>query len=96
MTYLGKMSDLSKSIINLHGITLNEAKSKSRRPDILLARIEIVKKLRSEGYSLPMIGRFLNKHHTSIIYYTKQKSIDRPYKPVIDKNPQIQDWEFWA
>lgn len=39
----------------------------SRDPLSYEARCGIIKTLRENGYSLPQIGRILNRHHTSIM-----------------------------
>lgn len=52
------------------------------------ARIEIAKRLRARGYSMPQIGRVLNRDHTTIVYYLG--GAKRTVAPLLWRKPIIR------
>jgi len=68
-----------KEVLSRHQLTEEEVTSKSHRDFMVLARIEIANRLRSElKYSYAKIGQLLNRDHTTIIFYCgrmKQKPV---------------------
>ena len=51
----------------LYGFTADDIRGPSLRREHVLARAAIARELKAYGYSLPGIGRALNRHHTSIL-----------------------------
>lgn len=47
-----------------------------RSTHIVAARRSVARALRDKGYSLPVIGRWMGMHHTSIIHLLKPRAID--------------------
>jgi len=62
------LKKIIEDVCVLNGVTLGAILSKAKDRKLVEARREVVIKARMEGYSLPMIGRALNKHHTSILH----------------------------
>lgn len=46
-----------------------EIRGKSRDARIVQARVMIAQRMRDNGYTLPRIGRILNRHHTTVMSY---------------------------
>ena len=40
----------------------------------LAARVEIARRLRDAGMSLPQIGRAMGRHHTTVLYYLRKEA----------------------
>lgn len=55
-----------------HNITQFAMRTSTRRKDVVAARWAFAEWARSEGYSLPVIGRAINKHHTTILHALRQ------------------------
>lgn len=45
-----------------------------RQQPITAARAEAARRMRQLGFSLPLIGMYLCKHHTSIFHYLRLRS----------------------
>jgi len=57
-------------IARRHGVTYARAIAKGKRRNATLpARVEMARALRAEGWSSTMIGRKLNRDHTTILLY---------------------------
>ena len=66
----GGMLDIAYQICRKHEIELKDLQSKARTRHFVAARIEFTKRcLKELNKSMNQIGRFLNKDHTTIIYY---------------------------
>ena len=66
----GGMLDLAHQVCRKHEIELKDLQSKARTRHLVVARIEFTKRcLKELNKSMNQIGRFLNKDHTTIIYY---------------------------
>ena len=50
------------------GYTLRNIRDNSRPRPLVRARWQIIALARNEGFSLPVIGRAMNRDHTSIIH----------------------------
>jgi chromosomal replication initiation ATPase DnaA len=61
------MADLITEVAKRHGVTVSEIKGKGRMSNLVIPRDEFVYECRLAGKSFPMIGKFLNRHHTTII-----------------------------
>lgn len=51
-----------------HGMSVDAIKGHSREPRFVKARHEVMVALRDEGFSLPRIGRILNRDHTTVMH----------------------------
>lgn len=52
-----------------HGLTIADIMGRRRKPNIVLARHEAMYELHATGkYSLPQIGRFMKRDHTTILH----------------------------
>ena len=69
----GGVHDIAEQVCLKHGLTLENLKSKERTRDHVIARIEFTKRCMKElNKSLSAVGRFLNKDHTTVLYYSKK------------------------
>jgi chromosomal replication initiation ATPase DnaA len=61
-------------------VTVESVLSKSRNPYVMAARRDLIIRLRGPGFrlSFPAIGRLLNRHHASIMYYVQEKQLIEP------------------
>ena len=57
-----------------HKCMVSAIKGHDRRACVMAAKREVVTALREKGWSLPMIGRALGKHHTSVLYLLKRSA----------------------
>tara|TARA_R100000458_G_C8043042_1_gene93549 strand:+ start:147 stop:455 length:309 start_codon:yes stop_codon:yes gene_type:complete len=70
----GGMLDIAFQVCKKHELTLENLKSKERTRDHVIARIEFTKRCIKElNKSFNAIGRFLNKDHTTVLYYKNKK-----------------------
>ena len=66
----GGMLDIAYQVCRKHEIELKDLQSKAKTRHFVVARIEFTKRcLKELNKSMNQIGRFLNKDHTTIIYY---------------------------
>jgi len=72
---LKSMDQVAAGVAAMHGFTLAEIKGRCRQKRICQARFAVIAALRAERnrhgeprWSLPAIGRFLNRDHTTIIH----------------------------
>ena len=56
------------------GVTVAELLSTTRRTPVVLARGRAVRRLRNMGFSLGQIGRYMNRHHTTILKYLQPRA----------------------
>ena len=69
----GGVHDIAEQVCLKHGLTLENLKSKERTRDHVIARIEFTKRCMKElNKSLSAVGRFLDKDHTTVLYYSKK------------------------
>lgn len=55
-----------------NGFTLVEVRSRSRRAPLVRVRRSIASYLRDErGWTFQRIGRFLNRHHSCVVYWLR-------------------------
>lgn len=66
----GGMADIAHQVCSKHEITIQDLKSKERTRHFVTARVEFTKRCCNEiNKSMNAVGRFLNRDHTTIIYY---------------------------
>lgn len=53
--------------IKAKGYTLDEIRGRDRQADLVAIRRYAARFLRENGFSLPQIGKFLNRDHTTVI-----------------------------
>ena len=61
-----------KAIERATGVSYEEMKGPSRYAPIVAARWQVIALLRARGWSLPKIGKELNRDHTTILYALRQ------------------------
>lgn len=65
---------MSKEILSKYcgkyDVMLDDLLSHKRTEKLVIVRTFIAKDLRNKGWSYPQIAKILNRHHTSIMYYT--------------------------
>lgn len=67
-----------KEISHKHDFTVRLVRSERRGPLLKAARVEISEILKYKyNCSYPVIGKFLNKDHSTIVYYLKGKPYQR-------------------
>lgn len=65
--------NIIQEVTKKHAIDLDRIVGRSRQWSVLKARDELCFRLRNETHwSYPEIGRFLNKHHSSVIAAVKR------------------------
>lgn len=70
--YVPKLSQLKKAVGVFHGLTMGQIEGPCRAKPFVLARVDyahLAMKLYSDRVTLTMIGRSINKDHTSIMHY---------------------------
>ena len=71
--WAGVPQELAEMVVQMAGRTpVTEIRSQSRRQDLVERRWEIAVAARAKGYSLPSIGRALNRDHTTILHALRQ------------------------
>jgi chromosomal replication initiation ATPase DnaA len=58
----------ARSIARRYGYELRHVREPNRQPDRVAVRTLIACVLRSQGYSLPLIGRVLCRHYTTVLH----------------------------
>jgi|HubBroStandDraft_1064217.scaffolds.fasta_scaffold308785_2 chromosomal replication initiation ATPase DnaA len=66
----GTADQAAEEVAQRHGVRLREMLGPSRETHLVRARLDLYRILRAEPFrwSLPSIGRFVNRDHTSILY----------------------------
>lgn len=62
------MREIAAQVSEARGIHMTVMRSKSRLHDVAHARQDAMRLQRSEGYSLPQIGAFWGRDHTTVLY----------------------------
>ena len=65
---LGRARGLLEPVLQRHMLTWRQVISKDRKQAIVSARQECMWVLNKAGMSLPMIGRFMNRDHTTVLH----------------------------
>ena len=50
------------------GVTVEDVLSTSRRAPVYAARQRVMRQLRGDGFSLPLIGRWMGRHHSTVVH----------------------------
>lgn len=76
-----KRIDILRGTCARHGVTVAMVRSHRRMEiadsKIQAAKIEAIKTMRLAGYSLPLIGDVMDRHHTSIIHQIRKHGTDQ-------------------
>lgn len=51
-----------------HGTTINRVMGQSRSRPEVQARWEVMRRLRDDGFSLPQIGAWMDRDHSTVLY----------------------------
>lgn len=55
-----------------HGVGPRDIFSRSRRQSTASARADVMRRLRSDGFSLSQIGRWQGRDHTTVLFHLKK------------------------
>jgi chromosomal replication initiation ATPase DnaA len=66
--YRRRMFVMAAEIASVYGLTVEDFKSPCRKRGVVWPRQEFMLAAQREGFSLPQIGRFLNRDHTTILW----------------------------
>jgi len=58
-----------------YNISIEKIRSRRREKILVDLRQRIASDLKAKGYSFPMIGDVMNRHHTSVIHLVKERLI---------------------
>lgn len=61
------LAEVAVMVCNVEGYSLRSIRGGCRRRDLFRIRRNIARRARAMGFSLPQIGRALNRDHTTII-----------------------------
>lgn len=71
--FFPRRKEIAAQVCEQYGFTIEELKGLSRKAELVFARQVLMCRLRREiGMSLPEIGRFLNRDHTTAIHALKK------------------------
>ena len=59
-------------IANTHGLTVDRFKARDRHREVAWPRQEVMLAAHRAGYSMPQIGRFLGRDHTTVLHGIRQ------------------------
>jgi chromosomal replication initiation ATPase DnaA len=62
--------EILKEYCGKYDVMLDDLLSNKRTKKLVTVRTIIALDLRNKGWSYPQIAKILNRHHTSIMYYT--------------------------
>ena len=69
------MREIVRQVADERGVTVEELKGRGRTPRVALARFEAIHRVRQvrkangqARYSTTLVGQYLNRDHTSIVY----------------------------
>ena len=65
---IGPSRDLVEPVLQRHQLTYKDVAGRDRRGHVVAARHECMWVLRQAGMTLPKIGRFLRRDHTTVLY----------------------------
>ncbi len=72
------LEDLAFDVEWQEGVTLARMRSKVRHAEVVAARRTFSKRAVDMGFSYPQIGRFLGKHHTTILHLARTENSWNP------------------
>lgn len=64
---------LADTIATSNGSSLSQIREQCRLKSIVQVRRRIVRAMRKQGYSLPQIGRVIDRHHTTVLHLLTQE-----------------------
>lgn len=67
-TYRRRMTDIAAAVALANDLTVSELKSDARDARICHPRQDAMRAMREEGFSLPVIGRFFKRDHTTVLH----------------------------
>lgn len=85
--------NIAAEIAARYGWKLSELQARDRTQDACTLRKLIAAVLRSKGFSYPVIGRVLNRHHTTILdgQQRVQRAIDAGFADALPRVPWNAD-----
>lgn len=67
-TYRRRMTDIAAAVALANDLTATELKSDAREIRISHPRQDAMRAMHEEGFSLPVIGRFFKRDHTTVLH----------------------------
>ena len=77
------------------GVTVDSILGPSHSRRVVQARRQAMRQLRAMNMSQPEIGRYLQKHHTSICYGLQQPA-EPKRRELTDHEIEARVWELWV
>lgn len=71
--------------------TPNEILNGSQTQNITAARWKVIRELAARKFSTPTIGRWMNRHHSSVLYCLQMQGRDGPYNEPLLPPPAVFD-----
>lgn len=69
------MQSLIEAVAENHSVSVGALKGSSRVQHLVDARFEVIRHARTKGFSMPAIGRALNRDHTTILSACRRMGI---------------------
>jgi chromosomal replication initiation ATPase DnaA len=77
------MRELLAEVAQAHGLSVAELKGRNRTRPVAVARQLFIARAYATGrYSLPQIGRFLKRHHTTILHGVRAHAAKTGWRPI--------------
>ena len=73
------------NVCNRLGIPIAAIRGRSQNKDLVKARALIAKKMRAKKYTMPRIGRLLNRHHATVFCY-----LNPDYRPAKHRREKLK------
>ena len=74
---IGRTRDLVEPVLQRHMVTWKQVAGRDRKQAIVAARQECMWVLNKAGMSLPMIGRFMRRDHTTVLHGVRKHESKR-------------------
>lgn len=92
LTPLQRRIDWLHRLCEERGVSFDDVMGRSRLARDCMVRSEAYIKFRNDGWSLPAIGRFFNRDHTTVLsginYFMRKKNGQHKQKPDIGAHQQ--------
>jgi transposase-like protein len=85
------MAQIALDVASEFELTLPQLRGESRHGNIVLARWRCFERAYRAGYSLPQIGRFFNKDHTTVLYGLRRVGAFQPGRNKGPARPMLDD-----
>ena len=62
-----RVHNYARQLAERHNVTVEDVLGRSRKPQLVRARRELMQRLRDDGFSLWQIGRWLGRDHKTVL-----------------------------